>query len=377
MKTQQSHYRLFVAVSPGLEPWLISELQELGLTATSAAGGAELHASTEQLWRLHHECRLAEHIRVRLRSFRARHFDELIAGLQRLPWHAYLSASQKVDIHATCHRSRLWHSDAVAERVQTALAQRTRTNASVVELDETSASQSVYVRITGDCVQPAIDASGEPLHRRGRRTFVTAAPLRETLAAALVRVANQASVPSVPRLWDPFCGSGCILFEWAESRLELSAGRDRSFAFERWPIHDAAAYRAWQQERGARVPTEVQALGSDIDGRALDAARANASRYSLERHCTWHCGGFESFADQVPLGTPIVTNPPYGVRLGDRHATVQLMQRFESLLAQRTDLRPAVVLLPHPIRHWKPRLAWESVARFYNGGLQVQIMRLS
>ena len=376
MKTPQSQYRLFVAVSPGLEPWLISELQELGLTATSAAGGAELHASTEQLWRLHHECRLAEHIRVRLRSFRARHFDELIAGLRRLPWHAYLNASQKVDIRATCHRSRLWHSDAVAERVRTALTQSNRTNTGEIELDETGASQAVYVRITGDCVQPAIDASGEPLHRRGRRTFVAVAPLRETLAAALVRVANQASLPTVPRLWDPFCGSGCILLEWAESRLELAAGRDRSFAFEHWPIHDAAAYTAWQQERGDRVPAEVQALGSDIDARALEAAQGNAARCSLERYCTWHCGDFESLADQVPLGTPIITNPPYGVRLGDRHATAQLMQRFESLLARRPDLRPAVVLLPHPIRHWEPRLAWESVARFYNGGLQVQIMRL-
>jgi putative N6-adenine-specific DNA methylase len=376
VKTQQSQYRLFVAVSPGLEPWLVSELRELGLTATSAAGGAELHASTEQLWRLHHECRLAEHIRVRLRSFRARHFDELIAGLQRLPWHAYLSANQKVDIHATCHRSRLWHSDAVAERVQTALMQRTRTNAEVSGLDEASTPQAIYVRITGDCVQPAIDASGEPLHRRGRRTFVTAAPLRETLAAALVRVANQASSPTLPRLWDPFCGSGCILFEWAESRLELSAGRDRCFAFEHWPIHDAAAYGAWQQQRRARVPAETLALGSDVDERALEAARANASRCSLERHCTWHHGDFESFADQVPFGTPIITNPPYGVRLGDRNATVQLMQRFESLLARRTDLRPAVVLLPHPNRHWKPKLAWEAVARFYNGGLQVQILRL-
>ena len=376
MKTPQSQYRLFVAVSPGLEPWLISELQELGLTATSVAGGAELYASTEQLWRLHHECRLAEHIRVRLRSFRARHFDELIAGLRRLPWHAYLNASQKVDIRATCHRSRLWHSDAVAERVRTALTQSNRTNTGEIELDETGASQAVYVRITGDCVQPAIDASGEPLHRRGRRTFVAVAPLRETLAAALVHVANQASLPTVPRLWDPFCGSGCILLEWAESRLELAAGRDRSFAFEHWPIHDAAAYTAWQQERGDRVPAEVQALGSDIDARALEAAQGNAARCSLERYCTWHCGDFESLADQVPLGTPIITNPPYGVRLGDRHATAQLMQRFESLLARRPDLRPAVVLLPHPFRHWKPSLAWESVARFYNGGLQVQIMRL-
>jgi putative N6-adenine-specific DNA methylase len=233
------------------------------------------------------------------------------------------------------------------------------------------------VRITGDYVQPAIDASGEPLHRRGHRTFVGSAPLRETLAAALVRMLGHPESQQASTLWDPFCGSGCVVLEWAESKLRLSAGRDRHFAFEHWPIHESAAYAAWLAARQGPLATPLTAFGSDLDARALAAAAANAERCSLRAHTCWSEGDFESFADSVPRGTPIVTNPPYGVRLGDRGAAARLMHRFESLLERRVDLRPALVLWPDPARPWKPTLAWHPIAKFHNGGLRVQVLRLA
>jgi len=375
VNTPQTQLRVFVAVTPGLEPWLAAELADLGLAAKTTQGGAEVRATTENLWMLHHECRLAEHIRVRLRSFRARHFDELIAAMQRLPWHAYLRADRAVDVHVTTHRSRLWHSEAVAERTRLAIARSLRVKGLTAGASGPGV-QSVYVRITGDCVQPAIDASGEPLHRRGRRTFVGVAPLRETLAAALVRMLAQAQSELPSRLWDPFCGSGSILLEWAESKLRLAAGRDRHFAFESWPIHDAAAYAAWLGLRDHEAAIPLSSFGSDVDAQVLAAAKANAERCPPTQ-CNWHRGDFEAFAESVPQATPIVTNPPYGLRLGDRNSAAQLMQRFELLLKRRTDLRPVVVLLPDPARPWQPRLEWERVARFHNGGVRVQVLRLA
>ncbi len=354
----------------------MAELQELGVSAQATSGGAELRVTTEQLWTLHRESRLAEHIRVQLRSFRARRFDELIVGLQRLPWHAYLRVGYAVDIHVTCHRSRLWHSEAVVERTRAAIARSLRAVVPVAVSDMRDA-QSVYVRITGDHVQPSIDASGEPLHKRGRRTFVGDAPLRETLAAALVRMLGQAELQRTTTLWDPFCGSGCIPLEWAECKLGLAAGRDRHFAFECWPIHDPVTYAAWLAARPPPLATALRIVGSDVDARPLAAAAANAERCSLRAQSSWLSGDFEACAASVAPGTPIIANPPYGRRLGDRDATARLMQRFESLLMRRTDLRPVVILLPDPARGWNPKLAWRSEARFHNGGLPVQVLRLT
>jgi putative N6-adenine-specific DNA methylase len=354
---------------------LVSELQDLGLAAKGTKGGAEVRVTPPQLWQLHHDCRLAEHIRVQLRSFRARQFDELVAGLRRLPWHAYLTAEHPLDVHVTCHRSKLWHSDAVAERTRAAIAHSTRGAPAVRGADRCPEAQSVYVRITGDNVQPAIDASGKPLHLRGRRTLVGAAPLRETLAAALVVILKEALAEPVARLWDPFCGSGGILLEWAEANARTTA-RESGFAFQQWPIHDAAAYDEWLKNRCPAPIGNLQALGSDIDPNALCAAKANVAACSLDACFSLHCGDFEAFSEQVPKGTPVIANPPYGVRLGDKRKYAELMKRFESLLARRKDLRPAVILVPQTTRPWNPKLPWQSIASLYNGGLPVQILRL-
>ncbi len=373
----KTHHRVFLAVSAGLEPWLARELDELGLPGTVVSGGIELRASTEQLWRLHHECRLAESIRVRLRSFRARHFGELIAGLNRLPWHAYLVPGRALNVRVTCHRSRLWHSEAVAERTRLVLnrhlghplAPRTQSNS--------TDAQTVFVRVAGDIVQPSIDASGDRLHRRGHRTNVGQAPLRETLAAALVRMLAATNGGSMLTLWDPFCGSGCVAIEWVEHRLGWSAGRNRTFAFEHWPIHDATSYISWVRSRVPPVVPGVHAYGSDIDDEVLVAARANAARSVVEPYCSWMCGDFESFADILPHRTAVVTNPPYGIRSGTSNSYSHLLDRFEALLARRADLRPVIALLPEPLWPWQSRLAWQTVARFRNGGLRVQVLQLS
>jgi putative N6-adenine-specific DNA methylase len=314
---------------------------------------------------------------VRLRSFRARHFGELIAGLRRLPWHAYVSPNRALDVRVVCHRSRLWHSEAVAERARAViehhLGQPLRPGKNADEAN----IQTVFVRIAGDIVQPSIDASGELLHRRGHRRFIGPAPLRETLAAALVLVLRSSTDAAKIALWDPFCGSGCIVVEWLESLLGWSSGRDRTFAFEQWPVHNAQAYARWIENRGSNTAPSIHAYGSDIEENVILAARANAQRSGAEPYCTFMCGDFESFIETIPRGTAIVTNPPYGVRSGDPHTYARLLERFEAMLLRRVDLRPVVALLPEPLRPWQPKLEWQPVTKLRNGGLPVQVLRLN
>ena len=352
------------------------ELADLGLTGKPAPGGVEVRATTEQLWTIHHQCRLAEAVRVRLRSFRAREFGALIAGLVRLPWHAYLISDRPLAIRVTCHRSRLWHSEAVAERTRYALDRLLGPFEAAESRASRAECQTIYVRIAGDFVQPSVDASGELLHRRGHRTHVGEAPLRETLAAALISMLGQARADAPRTLWDPFCGSGCVAIEWVERKMGVSAGRSRHFAFESWPIHDSIRYEKWVAMQAAPHACTVHAYGSDIDEAMIVAARANADHAMIGPNFTWVCGDFESYVDSIPRGTAIVTNPPYGVRSGNAREYRRLLGRFESMLARRADIRPVIALLPEPLRPWQPELDWHAVAKFYNGGLRVQALRL-
>ncbi|HMA96689.1 MAG TPA: hypothetical protein VKP30_28580 [Polyangiaceae bacterium] len=377
---QASQYRSFVAVSPGLEALLEQELRELGIEGRSIPGGVECKGPVEHLWTIHHYSRLAESVRLRLRQFQSRSFAELERELLRLPWHGYLRPNEPYAVSVSCQGSRLYHTDAIAERVRRVVAQRiaqrdasASTSVAGDDLDEPHVEQKLQVRVHRNNVQVSIDASGGRLHRRGYRTHVGTAPLRETLAAAVVRMLDQATRGrTFAELWDPCCGSGTLLAEWLLLRQGAAAQKDRGFAFESWPIHRRDEYAAWCQKR--LVPTagadHLHALGTDSDPRAIDASRHNLSSAGLGEHCELICDDFRRAVTRVPQGAAVVSNLPYGVRLADKEHANQLFLKLDRLLLQRGDLRPAVVLTTFA----PPQAAqcdWKALATFANGGLRV------
>lgn len=362
-------YLLFVACSPGLEELLRDELAEWGLHGRSHPGGVELRSDRVGLWTVCLRSRLAESVRVRLKPFVARDFAALERQLERLPWRAYLPRGSSADVRVTCRASRLWHSDAVAERLSRVLLERVGVGV------EPAASQKVHARLERDRVQVSIDASGERLHRRGYRRHVAEASLRETLAAALVRsaepIARGAGV-----LWDPFCGAGTIPLEWLEAKLGRPAGARRRFAFEAWPTHDASAYAAWLEQNLRQEPVGSKgqrwsAIGSDLSERAITAARSNAEHAELTSCSRFLVGDFEQVADEIPLGAMVVSNPPYGVRA--RHVDRQgaVLDRLSRLLERRRDLRPVILLLPRRERVHVAGTRSSEMFRTSNGGLAV------
>lgn len=362
-------YLLFVACSPGLEELLRDELAEWGVQGQNRPGGVELRSNRVGLWTVCLRSRLAESVRVRLKAFVALDFAALERQLERLPWRAYLPRDSSVEVRVTCRASRLWHSDAVAERLSRVLLER------VGVRGEPGSSQKVYARLERDRVQVSIDAGGERLHRRGYRRHVAEASLRETLAAALVRsaepIARGASV-----LWDPFCGAGTIPLEWLESKLGRPAGARRRFAFEAWPTHDATAYAAWLEESSLHdlSPSKSDrwlAIGSDRSERAIAAARTNAEYAELTSYCRFLVGDFEQVADEIPQGAVVVSNPPYGVRA--RHVDRQgaVLDRLSRLFERRRDLRPVILLLPRRDRVHVAGTRSSEMFRTSNGGLAV------
>ncbi|HEY0780723.1 MAG TPA: THUMP domain-containing protein, partial [Gemmatirosa sp.] len=271
----------YAVTAPGLEPIAAAELGPLVASPVAAdVGGVGFEATLPELYRVNLWSRVSSRVLVRLAEFEAAHFSELQAGCERIRWERFVGPRDGVRIRVTCRKSRLYHSDAVAERVGEAI--RRRTGAVVVDAgghedDDTGDAQLVVVRLLHDRCTVSADSSGELLHRRGYRQVVAKAPLRETLAAALLLAAGyDGSGP----LLDPLCGSGTIPIEAALVARRIAPGRHRAFAFERWLDFDAAAWHALRAraDEGVLSFAPQPIAGSDRDAGAVQAARANAER---------------------------------------------------------------------------------------------------
>jgi putative N6-adenine-specific DNA methylase len=369
--TNQTRLSLQLTVAPGLETLLDQELSELGLKSSRVEPGSiELFGSWRELLLISERCLLAEGVRVRVgRSSRCETFEQLEQRIERLPWAAYLERGCATPrVRVSCSRSKLYHSKAVAERVEDVI--RFRLSCRPAKEDEPTAL--VLVRLDRDWLQLSVDACGE-LYRRGYRRHVMQAPLRETLAAACVRGAGWQ--PAVP-LWDPFCGSGTLLLEaqlWASQR-PLGRG---GCAWRRWPSVPADVAAATCDEDQPSAAQSSRLIGSDISAKALQSAKDNA-RFLGELgvpggEIQWLEGDPKAVIDSVPQGALVLSNPPYGQRMtGNLKKTYSTLKK---VLLSRPDLRAALILPSSDVMTSK-QLSWESIARFPNRGLPVQLWRL-
>lgn len=340
-------YRVFAAVAPGLEPDAAAELAELGATASPMAGGVRWTATADELWFALHHLRIPDNIRVRIARFEARDFVTLEERLMRVPWHAYL-AGTPVDVRVTTKKSRLYHSDAVAERVRRA-----------TDRPGSAVGARLYVRVDHDKVIVSVDASGEPLHKRGWERKTSPAPLRETLAAGCLRAAGfDAQQP----ISDPFCGAGTFLFEAAAARCRVP--HQREFAIATWPSLKNTEFASFPP-----VPPTGSYFGSDRDPATLRTAKSNGER--LLPSAIWQVADAREAA--VPQGSAIITNLPYGKRLpaGLREA----LRAFGALIEARPDLGPIYAIDGSAKLESITGMRWEVVRRFNNRGLRVRLLR--
>jgi putative N6-adenine-specific DNA methylase len=358
----------FAVCAPGLEPFLAAELKPLGVRVGRAdRGGVPFKATTRQLYAANLWLSVASRVLVRIGEFPAGSWEELEAGLKDLPWDAFCDPGTTVRFRVSSSRSRLYHSDAIAER-----AHRWLGYPPTAEGQEPG--QSFVVRIVGNQAVVSVDASGEGLHRRGWRLEVGKAPLRETLAAALLTAAGwNGTVP----LLDPFCGSGTIAIEAALRARRVAPGDGRGFAFFDWPHFEPGT---WGSVTGAAAAGVLQQPGvaivaSDRDAGVVEAARANAERAGVDADVTV----VERSVSAVtrPDGPPgwVVTNPPYGGRVGGPADLRNLYARFGDVV--RTELAgwQVCLLTAAPALAGHAGLRFESVLSTSNGGIPVQILR--
>jgi putative N6-adenine-specific DNA methylase len=314
---------LFAATLPGLEEVTASELRELRMRRVRVQpGGVAFQGDAAAALQANLWLRTASFVLMRLTRFRARHLAALVTGAEAVAWRRLLPAGAPLTVRATCRKSRLQHSGAVAERVAgvvgSALGLSVRdAGADRVsvgpEPDPASPETRVRVRLYRDEVILSLDTSGDPLHRRGYRLETAKAPLRETLAAALLRLVGWSGERP---LMDPCCGAGTIVIEAALRAARMPPGAGRRFAMERWPGLDPDC-RATLEAAVRRRPVRVALRGTDRDAGAVAAARHNAERAGVAAFVQFEKAPLSEVQTPAPAGL-LACNPPYGKRLGAR-----------------------------------------------------------
>ena len=377
----------FAVAAPGLEAVVTGELQGLGIRATQQPGGVTWHGHTASLYTAVLHLRSGSRVLMRIAQFRARTFAELEQHARALPWSEFLRNGDAVRLRVTSGRSKLYHEGAVAERVLGAMSSAVRVQPAAApggptdsEADEhgEDITQTFVVRLVEDRCTISIDAGGSLLHRRGYREQSGKAPLRETIAAAMLLAAG---VPTDAPLLDPMCGAGTIAIEAALRARRIAPGlaaasrEPRPFALLRWPGFDAGRWDdvvgAAQQLILPRAPAPIAA--SDRDAGAVAAARGNAARAGVADDIAIEHRALSDAIIPSSHGT-LVTNPPYGVRVGDNIALRDLYAALGNLARNRLQGWRLVMLSADRRLAARVGLPLEPLLATRNGGIAVELL---
>jgi putative N6-adenine-specific DNA methylase len=374
-------YDAFVITAPGLEPLVAAELHALGAKdARADEGGVTFSASRAELYAANLNLRTASRVVVRAGEFGAKAFHELERRAAKVPWEAFVSPNLSVSLRVTCRKSRLYHSDAVAERVASSIASRVRSARIVDDVGEEHdvaddaevPNQLVLVRLLHDRCTVSVDSSGSLLHQRGYRQAVGKAPIRETLAAAALLSAGWRGETA---LLDPMCGSGTIPIEGAMIARRMAPGLRRRFAFEHWPDFDGATWRKVREDAESAIlpdsPVAIQ--GSDRDAGAIESARANAERAGVADTVQFAVRSISAIEPGEETGL-IASNPPYGVRVGDRDRLRNLYAQLGKVIRGKAPgWRVALVSADQALER-QTGLNLRPVLRTSNGGIRVRVV---
>lgn len=328
--------RFFAASAPGLEPLLEREVRAIGAREVAAvAGGVDFEGDAETMMRANLELGLASHVLVRIADLRARAFGELVRKVGAIPWEAWLDPDVPLRVRATARTSRLHHTGAIEERVRLGIAEALGAEPPAAATTDADAV-AIHARFARDVCTISLDTSGAPLHRRGYRLDTGKAPLREDLARALVVVSGWDAETA---LFDPMCGSGTIPIEAALLARRIAPGVRRSFAFERTRLFDAALHARVRAEARTRERAHAPSViwASDRDAAAAESARRNAERAGVAGDLRIAVAplGRAPMLDDAPERGALVTNPPYGQRLGDASSLRRLYRALGEIARER------------------------------------------
>ncbi len=389
LEPDSSPLSLFAITAPGLEEITAGELRSLGIARpVIEPGGVGFSGTLSEVYHANLWLRTASRVVIRVASFHASEFHELERRAKRIPWRRYIGVPARARFRVTCRKSRLYHSDAVAERLAKVIsgAHGLAGGFAMAGGDDAEGAeegrgpddaQLFIVRLVNDEVTISADSSGALLHRRGYRQAIAKAPLRETLGAAMVLGSGWA--PGRP-LVDPLCGSGTIPIEAAMIARRMAPGidhvaaRSRHFAFMDWPGFDDNAWR----ERvagtiGGACDSAAPIMGADRDAGAIAAAQANAARAGVAADVHFQHQAISALELPGTAGH-VVCNPPYGVRVGDNAPLRNLHAQIGKVMRARAKGWTLAMLVADRTLLRQTGIVFNEVFRTTNGGIPVRFV---
>jgi putative N6-adenine-specific DNA methylase len=370
--TAQDKLTWIATAAFGLEGVVADELRALGiLNAKAELGGARFEASPSKAYEACLWLRCADRVLLVLNETKVLTFEELFQAVKAISWEDYLPKDAAFPVSGKCAKSQLMSVSDCQTITKKAIVERLKEHYKTAWFAETGAEYPIDVSLHGDVARLTMDISGTALNRRGYRTWNGEAPLRETLAAAIVRLS-----PWKPGmiLHDPCCGTGTILIEAAMMQSHRAPGLNREFACDKWPLFPAGERTKLREEAKAVFdPGKIGGItGSDMDPGALDLCRRHIAQAGMEGRIQV----FEKDLRQLTLKEKdgvFLANPPYGERLGDRKSAESLYGQMHSLLNRHEGWRMGV-LSSHPgfERHFGRRA--QKKRRLYNGRLECEFL---
>ena len=364
-----SKLELIATATFGLEAVVKREVENLGYKIVKSEDakityiGDERAVVKSNLW-----LRSADRVLLKLGEFTAFTFEELFQQVKAIDWAAWIPLDGKFTVTGTSVRSKLHSVPDCQAIVKKAIVEKLKETYHVERFEETGALFTVKVTILKDRVTITLDTTGPGLHKRGYRVKDVAAPIKETLAAAMV----QLSFWKAGRLLvDPFCGSGTIPIEAAMIARNIAPGLSRKFVSEDW---EAIPKHLWQEERKAAYAVidydaDVQILASDIDRRAIRAAQENAEEAGVDDCITFSVAPVADLKAAQDYGI-IIANPPYGERIGSDKELAPIYKTIRTFLEENPTWSLYLITADKPFEEQMPRKA-DRRRKLYNGALEV------
>lgn len=367
--------RYFATVARGLESIAAEELTALGATHVKPDfTGVHFTGDRALLYRVNLCARTIFRVLAPIAEFRCRHANELYRGVQNIDWSEYLSPEHTLAVDCSGGNRQLNHTHFTALQVKNAIVDQQRDR---VGRRSSVNPESPDLRLNLHIYQQrgvlSLDSSGQSLHRRGYRRAMGKAPLKETLAAALLRLTGwQADVP----LYDPLCGSGTLLLEAALQAREIAPGSFRqTFAFERWRSFDAQLWEEVRQEAQAQEREElpIAIAGSDHDSELLQQAYDNARDANLHEQLRFFPAELSTVEPPSDPGI-LICNPPYGHRIGIEEELGPFYKQLGDVLKQRFTGWTAYILTTKALSKYVGLQAAQRVP-VYNGSLACTFLK--
>lgn len=355
----------------GLEGVVKRELNELGFDAKAELGCVRFEATPEDAFKANLWLRTADRVLLLVGEGKAETFDDLFELVKRLHWHEFLPRDARFPVSGKCARSQLMSVSDCQAITKKAIAEEMKSRYHLTWCAETGVEYPVDVSIHGNIARLTIDSSGDALNRRGYRTWNGEAPLRETLAAAMVSLSPwRMSMP----LHDPCCGTGTLLIEAAMRMSNRAPGLTRAFTMEKWSFADKKMMDRIRNEAKAAYKPELihDISGSDISPEALELARRHIIQAGFEGKIkVWQADLRQLTLENSAIC--FILNPPYGERMSDKKSCEQLYRELHEMKNRHPNSRLCVIS-SHPgfERAYGGRAVQKR--RLYNGRLECEYL---